>query len=341
MQKGGSVFLLVVAVCITAAVHAQQKDGYRKMLRVYEDNDIINITGKWTDQGYTNGTRLDYFFIKNKPARFFLDRIMPKAGDSGINTYGWSLMQVMITPKNIAIRIPDRSDYPYSGALFATHSLHAANPIKKYNWQTEWMLGVMGPPALARQTQEFAHKMVAYIQPMGWDYQLKTDLLLNVNVAGEKELAHINKVLEWIGGAGVFAGTALNGASLYSLIRFGKMEPYFNGYISQFANKKGSGRHQQLYFVLRPSVEWALTNAMIDGGIINRRHERIPEEDSTYSYDPAPGKMERNRVVAKLNYGLVGSWGRMSISFTQTFVTRMVKGTRAQEIGNISCMLAF
>src|SRR6185295_2144173 len=218
MEKAKLFFLLLLYSCITAPVHAQQNEPFRKMLRMYEDNDIIDILGKGTDQGYTNGTRLDYFYIKNKPSRFFIDRLMPKAGDSSIDTYGFSIMQVMITPKNIAKRIPDRNDYPYSGALFVTHSLYATNPIKKYNWQTELMLGVMRPPSLAEETQKRIHKWQAYVEPMGWDYQLRTDLLLNVNVAAEKELININKKIEIIGGAQGFAGTALNGASVYSLI---------------------------------------------------------------------------------------------------------------------------
>jgi hypothetical protein len=323
-------------------VHAQQKETYRKMLRVYEDNDIINILGQGTDQGYTNGTRIDYFYSKNKPSRFFIDRLMPKAGDSSINTYGYSIMQVMITPMNIAIRIPDRSDYPYSGALFATHSLYATNPVKKYNWQTELMLGVMGPPSLAKQTQKLVHKMNHYIMPMGWDYQLKTDLLLNVNVTAEKELLHINKAVEIIGGVQGYAGTALNGASVYSLIRFGKMEPYFNGFISQFANSRESGVRRQLYFVLRPSVEWMWSNALIDGGIFNRNHKKVPEQvTATNDDEPEPEKMKREPVVAKLDYGLVVSAGRVSISFTQTTMTPMVKGVGGQKVGNISFLLAW
>lgn len=338
MQKGGFIFGLVLGVFLTAPVHAQQNNGYQKMLRVYEDNDIINISGAGTDQGYTNGTRLDYFYRKNKPSHFFPDGLMPKAGDSSINTYGYSIMQVMITPKNIAVRIPERNDYPYAGALFVTHSLYATNPVKKYNWQTELMLGVMGPPSLAKQTQKLAHKIVDYIQPMGWDYQLRTDPLLNLNVTAEKELANINKSIEIIGGAQAYAGTALNGASVYSLIRIGKMEPYFNGFISQFTTPKGRSTHRQLYFILRPTVEWMLSNALIDGGIFNHRHEKIPEDIYNYNNDPSPATIQRERVVAKVDFGLVVALGRVGLSFTQTTMTPMVKGTGSQLVGNVSLL---
>lgn len=310
------------------------------MFRAYEDNDLFNVVGGITDRGYTNGTRFDYFYINNRPSRFFLHRIMPKAGDGSINTYGFGIMQVMITPKNILRRIPQRNDYPYSGSLFATHSLYATNPIKKYSWQSEYLLGVLGPPSLAQQTQESMHHLVGYFKPNGWDYQLKTDLLLNMRVAGEKQLAHIKKGLELIGGAQAFAGTALNGLSAWSTLRFGKMEPYFNGLLSRFATPYERRSRQQIYFIVRPAVELTLSNAFIGGGIFNRKNRVIPEPDPNYG-DEENALMVRERVVAKCDYGMVVSSGRVGISYTLTSMTQMVKGTGHQETSNISFYLAW
>jgi lipid A 3-O-deacylase len=338
MERGQFFLGLLLGCCITGAAWGQQKETYQHMLRVYEDNDIINLPGKGTDRGYSNGTRLDYFFVKEKPARLFLSRIMPKAGDSSINTYGWGVMQIIITPKNILKRIPDRNDYPYSGALFATHSLYSTNPIKKYSWQTKWMLGVMGPPSLAKEAQKFAHRLVGYIQPGGWDYQLKTDPLLNVSVDAEKQLFHINKTIEFIGGAQGFAGTAMNGLSAYSLLRFGKMTPYFNGYLPQYTTGKGSKNRLQLYGTIRPSVEWVLQNALIDGGIFNRRKEPVPPANNT---EPDMETRVRKRIIGKIDFGLVISCGQVCISFTQTTTTPIIKGGGKEEIGNISLFLAW
>lgn len=340
MERRRSFFLALLAICIAGTVTGQQ--SYRHLLRVYEDNDLFNVVGGITDRGYTNGTRLDYFFIKQKPARFFLNRIMPKAGDSSINTNGFSVMQVIITPKNILKKIPDRNDFPYSGALFATHSLHSANPRRKYSWQTVILAGVMGPPSLARETQEFSHRLVGYFRPVGWDYQLKADPLLNVQVAVEKELAHIKKSVEVIGGAQGFAGTARNGLSIYSLLRFGKMSPYFNGYLSQFATAKGGRNRTQLYFIIKPAVEWMLTNAMIDGGVFNGHNKKVPHvPDDPNDDEPPMGDMVRNRVIAKFDYGAVLSLGRMCFSFTQSSATAMVKGTGRKDMANISVLFAW
>ncbi len=340
MKRGQIILLLLLGIGITETGHTQQRASFRHLLRAYEDNDIINLPGEGTDRGYSNGTRLDYFLVGNKQTLFFLNRIMPKAGDSSVNTFGFSLMQVIYTPKNILKRIPDRNDFAYAGGLFATHSLLSANAIKKYSWQTEVLLGVMGPPSLAKGAQLKAHQIVGIIKPNGWDHQLKTDLLLNVSVAGEKELLHLGHFMEATGGARAYAGTAMNGISLYALIRMGKMTPYFNGYVSQFSTPPGRKSRWQLYGIVRPAVEYMLSHALIDGGVFNRNNQPVPEPDP-YSDEPVTGDRVRNRVVGKLGYGLVVSAGQVGISFMQTTMTPIVKGTGRQEIGNISLHFAW
>lgn len=324
--------IVLLLILVTGIAQAQDTTRYRAMLRIYEDNDFMNIWGNGTDRGYTNGTRLDIFYNKNRPSRFFIDRWMPKAGDSSINIFSWGIMQTMITPNDIHLRIPDKNDYPYSGALFAVHSLHASNPTKKYNVQTEVMIGVIGPPSLARETQTFMHRLIGYQKPKGWDYQLPTDLLLNLNLAAEKLLAHVDKSIEWIGGAQVFGGTALNGAALYSLIRFGKMRPYFNGLLSQYTG----GQHRQFYFILKPGVEWMLSNALLEGGVFTQIKK--DEQETRRGELPAAG---RRRVIGKLDYGVVLASGRISISFTQTTATPLIKGLNGQSIGNLSLYVAW
>jgi len=339
MQRGQFIILLCLGMYITGTAYGQQQETYRHLFRAYEDNDLFNVVGGITDRGYTNGTRADFFYINNKPARF-LHRIMPRAGDSSVNTYGFSVMQVMITPKNILRRIPEKNDFPYSGALFATHSLLSTNAIKKYSWQSELLLGVLGPPSMAEQTQKAMHHLVGYFKPNGWDYQLKTDLLLNISVAGEKQLAHIKKAVELIGGAQAFAGTALNGLAAWSILRFGIMDPYFNGYLSRYSTTREHRNRQQLYFLLRPAVEYTLSNAFIGGGIFNRRNRIIPGPDPN-SDEPEKSDMVRKRVVARCDYGVVASSGRVGISYTLTSMTPMIKGTGSQETSNISFFLAW
>jgi Uncharacterized protein conserved in bacteria (DUF2219). len=325
---------MIIFLMGTAALQmarAQDKSKYGTMLRIYEDNDFMNIWGNGTDRAYTNGTRIDLFYTKNKPSRFFIDRWMPRAGDSSVHVFGWGIMQTMITPYDITRTIPDPNDYPYSGALFALHNLHASNPIKKYNVQTELLMGVVGPPSLAREVQETWHRLINYLKPRGWDYQVPTDLLLNISVGAEKMLVQSGKAFEWIGGARAFAGTAFNGASIHTLFRVGKMQPYFDGFLSQH-----SGKGWQCYFLFRPSAEWMLSNALVDGGLFTQL-----KDDDKETWDGERAVAGRHRILGLLHYGAVVSYGKFALSFTQTVSTRLKKNVSNTTFGNLSLYIAW
>src|SRR5258706_5240997 len=79
----------------------EQQESPTRLLRIYEDNDCMNVRGLNTDNAYTAGTRIDLFYTKDRPSRFLLDRALPKAGDSSVNTFGWGVMQLIYTPDDL------------------------------------------------------------------------------------------------------------------------------------------------------------------------------------------------------------------------------------------------
>ena len=241
---------------------------------------------------------------------------------------------MMFTPKDLRRRVPNRNDYFYSAGLFATHSLHASNPVKKYNIQTELMMGLMGPPALGKEAQTLIHRIIGVQKPMGWSSQLRTDVLLNINLIVEKQLFGYNRMFEWIGGAEYFGGIALNGGALYSIIRVGKMTPYFNGFFAQHTTSK-TGRRWQIYGLIRPSIELTLTNALVEGGVFTDNNQY------TALGVKRPGRPENNKIIGMLDYGAVLANGRFSISFTQRTMTPMLKGLKGHQLGNISAYFAW
>ena len=87
-------------------------------------------------------------------------KILPTAGDSSINVAGWSLAQLMVTPEDISTTEYQPNDYRYAGSLFVTRSFHSYNPIKKFSYQSELLVGIRGPHALARQTQTAIHALI-------------------------------------------------------------------------------------------------------------------------------------------------------------------------------------
>ena len=325
------------------------------LLRIYEDNDFINSRGVGTDDAYTNGTRIDLFYTKKHPSRHGIDRLLPKAGENSIDIYGWGIMQLMFTPEDISQKDYQPNDYPYSGALIATHTLYSYDPVKKFDWQTELVAGVIGPASMAHQLQSFVHRLIHYQQPMGWSHQFRNDVLANINMTAEKQLAASGQWLEIIGGAQVFGGTMLNGVALYPLIRIGKMTPYFQGFISQYSSEGSPAKNHrvknwQAYFIIRPEAQIIFTNALLEGGMFTGNpnlKERNAGDAGDYTAGnaghgasgqkgtPLPYRGLRHGVYG-LNYGAVVASGNFSISFTQNTSSAMMKGLYCHEVGNIS-----
>lgn len=309
----------------TAAIHHQ--------FRIYEDNDLIKLLGDVSDKGYTNGTRLDYFYVKEGERCLFIEKILPRAGKEAVNTYGLSLMQVMFTPEDLKATEPDISDWPYTGALTLSYSLHSAHPLKKYSLQTEVTGGLMGRASLAKEVQTGIHKLIGSDKPMGWDKQYPTDVLLNFSFALEKMLWQYRDIAEVIGGGQAMLGTMLDGASLYGLIRVGKMTPYFEGLLSQFGSSFHRPGRLRVYFVARPSLEWITYNAVLEGGLLAGKSEY---------YDNRASQISPNRSISRrLDLGIVLGYGNISCSFTQRIMPRLVDGLNHQRLGNLSLYISW
>ncbi len=345
---------------------ALQRDTVTRMLRLSEDDDFINIWGTGTDDAYTNGTRIDYFY---KPAHppVFLDRWMPHAGDNSIDIYGWGAMQLMYTPDDITNPDYQSDDYPWSGALVATHTRYSYNPEKHYDLQTELVLGVIGPAALDAQAQSLVHKVINYYHPMGWSHQFRNDLLVNVNFTAEKQLFSAGSFLTVIGGGQVSAGTMQNSATVYPLLLIGKKDPYFNGFLGQYTSSgRENGRKRwQAYLFAKPEMQLCFTNALLQGGLFTGNPNLqtpkaaakvttavAPSTGATSVTSEAPpgaggsasGQQQSppqpypplQRWVGAFSYGAIASYGRMGISFSQNISAATLKGLYCHIYGNIS-----
>jgi len=314
---------VMLLLSISTSVVAQQDD--KRLFRVFFDNDFFNINLRGTDEAYTYGLRFDYMYRLSHPPKFFLSRILPKAGPGSIDEFSWSLMQMAYTPRDISTFDFQPNDYPYSGALFLTHARRSYNPIKKYSFQTEILVGMLGPASLADESQKLFHELIKYQLADGWNYQLDNAPLINLNFTAEKQMYSGGKIFDVIAGTRLMAGTFNNSATIYPLFRFGKMNPYFKGFINQYSSE-GLSRHKwQIYAIFKPEASWNISNALLTGigkqSYLNEERKRLhPLEKFTYA----------------INYGAVVSWGHWSLTYTQTHTPALLDGLYTHTFGNFS-----
>ncbi|PSW05492.1 lipid A deacylase LpxR family protein [Photobacterium lipolyticum] len=148
------------------------------------DNDGI-VT---TDQNYTNGLFLEF----NSAASNMIEsdapspirqiaRLLPL--DSAISQ-GWNLQigQQIWTPEDIEATEPVPDEHPYAGLLFFATGIYQYSParVDKYSF----MLGTVGPNALAEEGQRFIHAIIGSDEPMGWDFQIRNQVVFNIGYQG-------------------------------------------------------------------------------------------------------------------------------------------------------------
>jgi hypothetical protein len=318
--------LSCLLLCLPALfATAQVTQDATRQLQIFEDDDYFNIWGRGTDRAYSNGSSIAYLYMKNKQSTFLDKWLLHQAGADGINVFEWDLMQIMITPNQIADTSYQPKDFYYAGALFATHALSSYNPIKKYGFRTEIVFGVMGPWALARETQTFFHNLINYQPPRGWENQVPNAPLLNYNFSFEVMLWNPVKALEVIGGLDAKAGTMTTSATLYSYLRYGLINPYFG----DIDLKTATSRRFQLYVMARPQVSVIAYNALLQGGIFRStsgNFEELAGQQRTHM---------RNFTIG-MDYGIGIVIKRTTISYTQKTRTEWMSGTGKHSVGNIT-----
>ncbi|WP_143308366.1 lipid A deacylase LpxR family protein [Chitinophaga vietnamensis] len=326
-MKRSAWLLLLCISSINASGQLQQNAS--KQLRLYEDDDFFNVWGRGTDRAYSNGTAIGYLYMKKKKNHFIDRWLLAKAGRKAVNVYEWDLMQVMITPDNIADTSYIPSDFYYAGALFATHGVTSYNSAKQYSLHSEIVFGVMGPWAFVEQTQTFVHHIIGDQLPRGWSHQVPNAPLLNYNLTYERMLWHPRKYFEIIGGAGGRAGTMATGLFAQTYLRVGKYNSYFGD-----ADLKTATRHKfQVYLFARPRFDIMMYNALLQGGIFRSRDQHFVDESSNRL-------THMRHFTIGMDYGIAFGINRCSVVYTQQPRTAWMSGTGKHSVGNITLLIS-
>jgi hypothetical protein len=308
--------------------HSQSEPRY--LFRIQEDNDLFNVIGGITDWSYSNGTRFDFFFTKQQNRKPSFYEWLPSAGKESKRIYAWSLLQMMVTPKNLWTSLYQPNDYNYAGALLVSHSLYSLNSSKRLAVQTELSGGIRGPYSFAKQTQTEIHSIVQDPMPRGWNNQLKTQLLANINFTVEKGMLSLGNVVEVIGGVQWRVGSFMDAMTFYPLVRIGKMSSYFEGPINSQGSFSRYGRmvKTQYYFFFKPSASFVAYNALVEGA-----REHVTHRPGIESVGSDKSLAHR---VSDMQAGIVISHGNVSLGYAQTFSTPYLKDLYNHSFGTIT-----
>ncbi|MEI7663498.1 MAG: lipid A deacylase LpxR family protein [Bacteroidota bacterium] len=256
-------------------------------LSINFDNDLLD----YTDRFYTNGIKIDLITpeLRMNP----LGKLMIPYWSGGKNYYGITVVQNMYTPsstKNGGILYGDR---PYSAYLYIGSFKITMDPDHNFSQTSELDIGIIGPKSFGEWVQRSFHRSVpTNHEPLGWEHQIKNDLVLNYSLKMEKGIwKRKNADLTVISAAA--AGTLYTNISGGGAFRAGLLNPYFmNPGVERKDKLRKTGlRKFQFYFFIKGSGTVVGYDATLEGGLFNQTspYTLKPKEISRVVFESSSG----------------------------------------------------
>ena len=304
------IFLSKPAFCFT-----QQSDSlYQKSFADIYDNDFFSAT----DYYYTQGVRFEFVFpfVKKIPTTKLLFHFKKNTNEK----YGFAFNQECFTPTSIRRDTVFTGDRPFAGAIYLSFFRVSNNFEKQRRIISEIDLGGVGPCASCRETQENIHKWLKNIQPLGWQYQVGNDLVLNYFLKYEKNIMY-TKWYDMIGFADTKAGTLYDNLGIGFLMRAGLKENYFS--VTDFSKKV------QFYLFAKGDMHVIGYSATMQGGVFRK--------DNIYTISPK----DIERFVFCGYGGIVLSYKKLSLEYTKVFLSPEYKNGLPHRWGHCNISVYF
>lgn len=310
----GSIFILLLSFLSVNALYAQD---YKNQVTLTSENDqYINPDH---DRYYTDATM------------FTLTHALRHHSDSSLVKKILELQfgQQIYNPRTADANRVSKIDRPFTGYLFAGASLNWLYKNESALKITA-QLGTIGPNALGEQIQTNFHKAFKLYPVRGWEYQLKNELGLNIDVDYKKLLYRTQG--NWFDltfDPEVRLGNTFTNANVGMQLRFGQLGKLYQSAItnSRVGSNDDNQKHE-FYFFAEPQFSYVAYNATIQGGLF--RDDKGPITYGIY------------HIVYIQQLGLQFASARWSANYIVYIRTREVKSTAlGDQYGSVSIAYRF
>jgi lipid A 3-O-deacylase len=176
----------------------------------------------------------------------------------------------------------------------------STDSIRKLQISSTIGAGIIGPGAGGKQFQSAIHRWINDRQPMGWNNQISSDLILNYNAGLIKALLDI-PALSIAGKISADAGTLNTRASAGFLVMTGLFDSKWRPH---------GKRNFQIYLYAEPIGSLIGYDATLQGGIFNRSDVYVISADDI------------SRTVFQNNSGIIFVIRKLQLEYFQSFVTK-------------------
>ena len=311
------LFFLFVIKGFSQTDSVPKTESYFKF---YYDNDFFCQT----DRYYTQGTRPEMIMpvFKYSP----VSKLLIRAKKTARNYYGIAMEQDGFTPvgiRHVGIFYGER---PYASVCYLSNFLISIDKEKKLRINTSLDIGLIGPNGKGEEEQKAIHKSLVNIQPLGWEYQIANDYVINYDLLLEKGLL-VKKHLEIMGLAGFRVGTLYTDISEGVLVRAGWMNSYFEN-LGMFKHSEHKKAFRCTLYA-RGELKAVGYNATMQGGFFFRKSiYTIPDKDI-------------ERVVATGSAGIILSYKRFSVEYGKAYISPEFKNGLDHGWGHVVISTSF
>ncbi|MCC2545836.1 lipid A deacylase LpxR family protein [Hymenobacter sp. BT175] len=322
-----AAFLFLLIGCGSGPAAAQKADSVAVSPERGVAYTFANDAFFRTDYYFTQGMSLNVVLplLRHLPTRHLLLSGRAPARSA----YGLQLFYDGFTPLRIqdaGIRYGDR---PYASYIYASLYRAATDAGRQQRLTSALDLGFIGPKAGAKAFQTNLHELLGAPRPLGWDYQIQSDVVLGYAVGFEKQLAAAGKAAELIGRTRASLGTLNTFAEAGLLLRVGKMNPYFSSLLGMAGAGQRTGSKVQVYGQGEVQGRLVGYNAALQGGLFARKSPYV-----------LPGSAI-SRGVARATTSLVLAYGGVSLKTSAVWLTPEFKNARSHAWGQLDVRVAF
>jgi hypothetical protein len=258
------------------SIQSRYEDG-RLSLREIVTLTLENDYFAGDDDHYTSGWRVTW--TSDKLGCYDKDygpgklvetmSILPFVGNEGYrHHFTVSFGQVIMTPDETDLRDPPPDTQPYGGLLFLSAGLiaHSDRSMHKY----EALAGATGKLSFAEETQRLLHNIFGADEAKGWDHQIHTEPVLNLNYRFNYRLYEADLGKNWsldlIPSTAAKLGNLRISANAGAIVRIGLHMPKTFG-----PGILKTGVESSAIWVEEPENGWSLGfHAGFDGELVGR-----------------------------------------------------------------------
>lgn len=313
------LFIRLLSIISIISVSSVSAQILKQELSFTTENDIYF----YQDRYYTSGTFVNYRYATGAAKRINNPKLIK-------TTTEFEFGHEIYTPYSAKAPDPALRDRPFTGYLYGAAAFNRF-------YKNESMLrfkaeaGMIGPPALGKEVQMGYHDLLNIYEPKGWEYQLKSELGLNVSLDYQNLLLRSsNKMADLTLVSSALLGNTFSGANLGMLIRLGKLNYLFesisnNSLISLDPPEKKSW---ELFLYTIPRINYVAYDATIMGGLFLK--------------DKGPITFDAEKFVYSQQIGISLSAKRWSANYNIVLKSKEVKSkAKAHAYGSISLAYRF